>query len=343
MREDIISGAFPYNTRLPSKRVLADELGVSTVTVEHAYFLLCDEGYIEARERSGFFAIFRKNDGFAAFESESYHRPPTPHTEEKYPGFPFPKLAQTMRAILSERGEDILKKSPNSGCIELREALARYLMRNRGMKLDPRQIIIGSGSEYLYGLIISLLGRDKIYAIESPSYKQIENVYKSEGVRYEALPLSHDGIESEALRESRASVLHTTPYRSYPTGITATASKRHEYIRWAERAGGIIIEDDFESEFSLTGKPLDTLFSLSGQKNTIYINSFSKTLSPALRVGYAVLPHELLSHFKETLGFYSCTVPTFEQLVIARLIESGDFERHINRTRRKLRANISEK
>lgn len=338
VREDIINGVYPYNTRLPSKRLLCDELGVSTVTVEHAYSLLCDEGYVEARERSGFFVMFRKTDGFAS---------PTPETAgnqikvaahlHSSPDFSFTVLGRAMRKVMADYAETILEKSPNSGCSELKDAIRKYLSRNRGMNVDLCQIIVGSGAEYLYGLIIAMLGRGQVYAIESPSYQKIEQVYGAAEVEYELLPLSGDGIDSAALASSRATVLHTTPYRSFPSGITASANKRHEYIRWSGRGNRIIVEDDFESEFSVSTKPEDTLFSLSDHDNVIYLNTFSKTISPSLRVGYMVLPRRLTEAFEEKLGFYSCTVPTFEQLVIAELINGGDFERHINRVRRRIR------
>ena len=337
IREDIIGGSYPYNSKLPSKRLLSDELGVSTVTVEHAYALLCDEGYIESRERSGFFVVFRKSDGFAASaESHTQHRIAS-QSDHTYPDFPFSVLGKTMRKMLSDYAEVLLEKSPNAGCAELREAIKKYLIRNRGMNVESEQIIIGSGAEYLYGLIIAMLGRRRIYGIESPSYQKIEQVYSVTEVTYDLLPLSHDGIDSKALAKSKATVLHTTPYRSFPTGITASANKRHEYIRWSSKKGRMIIEDDFESEFSVSSKPEDTLFSLSEYDNVIYLNTFSKTISPALRVGYMVLPKCLVSEFEKKLGFYSCTVPTFEQFVLAELINNGDFERHINRVRRNKR------
>jgi GntR family transcriptional regulator/MocR family aminotransferase len=199
------------------------------------------------------------------------------------------------------------------------------------------QIVIGSGSEYLYGLIVELLGRDKTIAIEYPSYKKIEEVYRATEIRYESLPLTQTGIESQALAATGADILHTTPYRSYPSGVTATASKRHEYIRWASVSGRYIIEDDVESEFSVSTKPTETLFALSAHDNVIYLNTFSKTISPSLRVGYMVLPAHLVEVYHDKLGFYSCTVPTFMQYVLTELIENGDFERHINRVRRNLR------
>ncbi len=337
IKEDIVRGILPYGSKLPSKRLLADETETSTVTVEHAYALLCDEGYIEAKERSGFFVIFRQSDGFSAVSQEI--TPPLLIKEEPhaYPDFPFSVLSKTMRNILTLYGEGILSRSPGEGCQALRDSLARYLARNRGIHIGAEQIVVGAGAEYLYGLIVELLGRERVFGIESPSYEKIEQVYRAADVRIEPLPLSRDGIDSIALSQTAADVLHTTPYRSFPSGVTASASKRHEYVRWADREDRFIIEDDYESEFSVSKKPEDTLFSLTRSDNVIYLNSFSKTVSPSLRIGYMVLPRRLLSVFREKLGFYSCTVPTYEQLVIASLLDNGDFERHINRVRRNMR------
>ncbi len=334
-----MAGVYSYNGKLPSKRTLADTVGVSTVTVEHAYALLSEEGYIEARERSGYYVIFRTDDGFAIPGRTPL---PTVHHTDGVPEFPFSVLARTMRGVLSDYGESILDRPDNAGCEELRQAVRRYLARSRGIQAGVDQIVIGSGSEYFYSLIVDLLGRDQVYGIEAPSYKKIEQVYRAAQVRYEMLPLGRDGIDSAALRSSRADVLHISPYRSFPSGVTATASKRHEYLRWAGE-GRVIIEDDFESEFSMSKKPEETLFSHTQQENVIYMNTFSRTVSPSLRVGYMVLPRHLAEEFEKKLGFYSCTVPTYIQLVLARLIDSGDFERHINRVRRKKRKENEQK
>lgn len=340
IRDDIISENYPYGSKLPSKRSLAEETGVSTITVEHAYALLCDEGYIETRERSGYIVIFRKTDGFAA-ASEQRPEHFTYHDVHTYPEFPMSVLSKTMRKVLTEHADMAMERSPNSGCLELREAIRQYLARNRGIKVDVDQIIIGSGSEYLYRLIVELLGRNLVYAIEKPSYQKIEEVYRATEIEYDSLPLTNTGIDSRALAKTKAHVLHTTPYRSYPSGVMATASKRHEYIRWAEKAGRYIIEDDFESEFSVSTKPTETLFALSEQDNVIYLNTFSMTISSSLRTGYMVLPKHLVESFQKKLGFYSCTVPTFMQYVLTELIKNGDFERHINRVRRKKRKELS--
>lgn len=356
LREDIVRGVYPYGGKLPSKRLVAGELQLSTVTVEHAYALLDDEGYVKSRQRSGYYVSFRTDEGFTAPpEAEpgrgSLPQRNAPHEEssrERQDGydpegaagrteFPFSVLAKTMRKVISDRGETILDRSPNMGVAELRGAISRYLGRSRGIAADAGQIVIGSGSEYLYGLIVELLGRDRIYGIEAPSYKKIEQVYRACDVRVEKLPLGSDGIKSAALRDSRADILHISPYRSFPSGVTASASKRHEYIRWAAKPGRYLVEDDFESEFSVLTKPEETLFSLASEDNVIYMNTFSQTVSPSLRAGYMVLPRRLAAEFAERLGFYACTVPTYLQYVLAELIDSGEFERHINRVRRKKR------
>ena len=341
IRQEIISEVYPLDSKLPSKRLMTEETGISIITVEHAYALLQEEGYIQSRERSGYFVCFRKNDGFAGstdIRNEEYGNAPISAEQHE---FPFSVLSKTMRKVISEYGEEILDRSPNEGTQKLRSAISRYLERSRGIKADASQIIIGAGSEYLYNLIAGLLGRDKIYAIEAPSYKRIEEVYQSIGIQYEKLALGRDGITSEALKNSKADVLHVTPYRSYPSGVSASASKRHEYLRWAKEQGRYIIEDDYESEFSVLRKPEDTLFSQSEQDNVIYMNTFSKTISPALRTGYMILPKHLVQSFDQALGFYSCTVPTYIQFVLAELIDQNDFERHINRVRRNKRKQLT--
>ena len=335
IRSDITSTLYKYGDKLPSKRILAEETQTSVITVEHAYAILCDEGYIESRERSGYFVTYRRADFVPISESEIHTIPTENHY---YTGeFPFSVLAKTMRNVISKYGQAILTKSPNAGCFELRKAIADYLARGKGINVSYNQIVIGSGAEYLYGLIVQFLGRDKIYALENPSYEKIHSVYKANGANCDLLKLGKDGILTSQLAETGASVLHITPFRSFPSGITASASKRNEYIKWATDRGGIIIEDDFNSEFTVSTKNEDTVFSLEPKRSVIYVNTFTKTIAPSMRIGYMVLPKELTKVFFDKMGFYSCTVPVFEQYVLAEFIANGDFERHINRTRRKLR------
>ena len=359
LRQDITEGIFTYGTKLPSKRLLAEETGVSVITVEHAYAILADEGYIEARPRSGYFAIYRAGDFLshgehppvtnamtttaacvpaasisnAATLSDAASQAPSSTMQTDTP-FPFSVLARTMRKVLTDYGQEILSPSPNHGCPQLRGAIASYLARSHGIAVRPEQIIIGSGAEYLYTLIAQLLGQEHIFALESPSYAKIQRVYEASGVHCDLLTLGSDGIRSSELKRTQATVLHVTPFNSFPSGITASASKRREYLLWAQRRKGYIIEDNYDSELTVSRKKEDPLFSLPDADRVIYLNTFSRTIAPSIRVGYMLLPQTLMDPFEETLGFYSCTVPLFEQYVLAELLDSGDFERHINRVRR---------
>ena len=335
LRGDIVSGVYPNGKKLPSKRLLAEQTGVSVITVEHAYAILCDEGYLEPRERSGYFVSYSAADCFPVAEPDSVRQ--LPSARDLADDFPFSVLAKTMRRVLSEYGESILVKSPNNGCTELRKAIAAYLVRCRGINVAPSQIVIGSGAEYLYGLIVQLLGRERVFALENPSYEKIRRVYLANGVTCDMLRLGGDGIRTSELARTDASVLHVTPFHSFPSGITASAGKRSEYIRWAHSRGGYIVEDDFDSEFTLSSKAEDTLFSLEPKRSVLYLNTFSKTIAPSMRLGYMVLPESLTDAFEQSVGFYSCTVPVFEQYVLAELLSNGDFERHINRVRRRRR------
>lgn len=336
LREEIVSGLYPLGSKLPSKRDLADRFGVSVITVEHAYSMLAEEGYLQSRQRSGYFVTYEETDHFAS-PAPAAGRSLPPREPLQADTFPFSVYARTLRRVLTEYGESVLQRSPNSGCEELRHAICRYLARSRRLVISPEQIIIGAGAEYLYGLILQLLGREQIYGIEDPSYEKIEQVYRADGVTCRLLPLGWDGIESSALAATDATVLHISPYRSFPSGVTASAAKKREYLRWAQRTGGVIIEDDFESEFTPSSKPEETVFSLDEGERVIYLNTFSRTVAPSVRVGYMVLPQPLLKRFDRTLDFYSCTVPTLSQYVLAELLDSGEFERHLNRIRRKNR------
>ena len=387
IREDITNGICPFQSKLPSKRYLASETGTSVITVQHAYDLLADEGYIEPRERSGYYVIYKENELFpVAFAADDFvsadsasgsgsaahtaasgsaahtassdvaaggvhaglSDPAEPHEISDIPirgpivtpeqeQFPFNTLARKARKVLSEYGESLLERSPNSGTVLLREAIAQYLARSRRMNVAPDQIVIGSGSEYLYNLIVQILGRERTFALEDPSYEKIRLVYEASGVHCEMLPMDREGVRLSSLRHSKASVLHVTPFNSYPSGITATASRRAGYIKWASSEDRYIIEDDFDSEFSMSTKAENTLFSLEPQRSVIYMNTFTRTISPAVRVGYMVLPAEQSAAMKEKISIYSCTVPVFTQHLLAELIRSGDFERHINRVRRRRR------
>lgn len=333
-REDIVKGVLSYGSKLPSKRLLAEETSTSVITVEHTYSILCEEGYIEARQRSGYFVIYKESDFFSNAETVSAVGLQKEYVHDVKCEFPFTVLSKTMRKVLAEYQEEILVKSPNHGCMELRGAICNYLARNNGISVCPEHIIIGSGAEYFYSLIVQLLGNGRKFALENPSYNKIQKVYEANGVTCDMLELGQDGIKSKELDRTDATVLHITPFHSFPSGVTASASKRQEYLRWAEKRNGYIIEDNYDSELTVSKKNEDTVFSLSDKGTVIYLNTFSHTIAPSVRIGYMVLPKQMAEKFQEKLGFYSCSVPVFEQYVLAELINSGDFERHINRVRR---------
>ena len=330
LRDDIVAGRLKDGAKLPSKRFAAAELGVSVITVEHAYGLLEEEGYIQSRQRSGYYVCFGGSAPALLRPTPQEQRADAPRD------FPFSVLARTMRRVLSDSGERILSRAPNRGCTELRQAIAAYLARSRGIIADPEQIIVGSGAEYLYGLVVQLLGRGCMFALEDPSYEKIRLVYEANGADCVMLKMGADGIRSDVLFGCAAGALHVTPYHSFPSGVTSSASKRHEYAAWAEERGAYIIEDDYDSEFSAAAKQVETIFSVAPER-VIYINTFSKTFAPSMRMGYMLLPAPLMREYAERLDFYSCTVPVFEQLVLAEFIDNGDFERYINRRRREMR------
>ena len=339
VKSKILCGDYTAGQKLPSKRVMADMLGCSIVTVENAYALLEEEGYIRSRERSGYFV---ESIDLSIGAVPTAKRAPLPHIKESRAlpeerDFEYSLWFKTIRKVISERGEELFVKAPSKGCAILRNAISDYLYRYRGMSADPHRIIIGSGSEQLYEIAVKLLGREKIYGIEDPSYKQIKAVYLGTGARICPLRFCDDGIDSVELFGKSFDVLHVTPFHSYPSGITTPISKRYEYLKWAQLKESYIIEDDFDSEFFIPGHPIESLYSLDSNNSVIYINTFSKSLSPSMRMGYMILPDALIPAYDKILGSFSCSVPVLDQYVLAEFINSGNFERHLNRVRRKIK------
>lgn len=353
IKEDILSGRIPSDAQLPSKRALAEHLGIGVITVEAAYSQLLDEGYIFSRARSGFYvnqlqlptshpAVDKPAQDKPRFSEPSSPPAQTPTDHRHTVDFPFASFLHIVREVLNDYRDRLPLRPPNAGTEELRSAISSYLLRYRGMSAAPEQIIIGSGSEYLYGLVAQLFDRRMIYAIEGQSYEKIRLVYSAYARPYELLPMDSCGVSSEGLRNSQAGVLHVTPFHSYPTGITAPAAKRYEYLAWAEARNAFIVEDDFESEFAVQKKPLETMYAMDHTGSVIYLNTFTKSLAPSMRVGYMVLPERLLPAYREKLGFYSCTVPSLDQYVLAEYISRGYLEKRLNRIRRQLRQNSPE-
>lgn len=330
LKDAIAAGIWPPGSKLPSKRALAADLGVSVITVEHALALLADEGLVEPRERSGVFVLPQGGTTpprRAALEEMSL---PTSVPAD----FPFNALARIMRRTLADKGERILAKSPPLGTIELRGAIRRYLARSRALDVDEGQILIGSGAEALYSLVVQLLGRKTVFALEDPCWEKIRRAYEANGASWVALPMDSGGIAQTALDGCRAGALHVTPYRSYPSGITASAASRAAYAAWAEEHGAWVIEDDYDAELAVPRGRIETVAALLPER-TLYLSTFSKTVAPSFRTGYLVLPAPLMEKYRAELGFYSCSVPVYDQYVLAEFIDSGELERSLSRRKKK--------
>lgn len=340
IREDILTGTLLPGEKLPSKRALASNLEVGKTTVEAAYAQLLEEGYISSRERSGFFV--------EAVEPQKKARPVQPVTESvplprqgaDLTGngtgqFPFSVWIRLQREVILDYGERLLLPVDSRGAPETRTAIAKNLGDFRGMTVDPENILIGAGTDFLYNLLLQLLGQDKVYGVEDPGYGKIRKIYAAGGVRCLPIPMDESGIRPDSLGGAR--VLHISPSHHFPTGIVMPLHRRRALIDWARRTEGFIIEDDYDTEFRFRGHPLPPMQTMDPER-VIYMNTFSKTLFPSIRISYMVLPAGLMARFREKLGFYGCTVPSFEQYTLARFLDRGYFEKHINRMRKFYRA-----
>lgn len=350
IKNDILNGVLTIGEKLPSKRNFAKNLNISTITVENAYAQLMAEGYIYSLPKKGYFVAdistsVLENTTNTFFPATDAPVTEVPVTQKPYfadfvsnsitaDNFPFSIWAKIIREVISEECDALMTNPPAGGIPELRNAIAQYLFQFRGMKVDPAQIIIGAGTEYLYGLLIQLLGNNNTFGVEDPGYRKIAQIYNSHRANCKHIPLDNYGVELGALEESGADIIHISPSHHYPTGIVTPISRRYELLGWASKSSSrYIIEDDYDCEFRLQGKPIPSLQSIDVMEKVIYINTFSKSLASTIRISYMVLPHHLLERFYRQLGFYSCTVSNFEQYTLAHFISQGYFEKHINRTR----------
>lgn len=352
IREDILTGRLSAGEKLPSKRMLARHLSVSVITVENAYAQLMAEGYIYSQPKRGFFVeklvseelprakTIRVPEKSAADRAEQpvwFADLVTNHIPAE--NFPLSTWVKLLRSELSEKGEELMQVPSAQGRRELQEAIAGHLYHFRGVSAEPDQIVIGAGTEYLYGLLVQFFGRDKRYGVEEPGYQKPAMIYESNGAESVAIPMDEAGVETAALEAAEVDVLHISPSHHFPTGIVMPISRRYELLGWcARREGRYILEDDYDCEFRTSGKPIPTLQSIDASDRVIYINTFSKTLASTIRISYMVLPRSLVRPFREKLGFYACTVSSFEQLVLAQFIQKGYFEKHLNRMRNHYKA-----
>ena len=343
IRRDIRSGVIAGGTRLPSKRALAAHLSVSVGTVEQAYDLLVSGGYVNPKQGSGFYVQPGRAGGSAPMPDEGREAPDAePDAPIDFKAnkcslglFPAETWARIMRRTLSERNPILFETVPFNGLEVLRRAIASYLYEFRGISTSPECIVIGAGTEYLYGRLLQLLGRESVIAIGDPGYKKLADVSRSFGTLWDYIPVDEEGLVIDHLKGSMASVVHVSPANHFPTGAVMSQERREALLEWvAEKPQRFIIEDDYDSELRFSGRALPPLATQDTTNSTIYLNTFSKTLVPSIRISYLVLPEVLMDLYRRQMSFYSCTVSSFEQCALAEFISRGYFERHISRLRR---------
>lgn len=342
IRADIISGVIKGGEKLPSKRDFASHLGVSKVTVESAYSCLISEGYVYSIEKVGYFAeenlvIRSDNKSYESVKENDTKIFNVDLLSNSVPNeqFPFSVWSRIMREVIFEYSREILDPIQYNGTLVFREAICKYLFEEKGMNVAPSQVVVGAGSEYLYSLLIKLLGTEKKYGIENPSYHKIKKIYELHNANVSYIDVCNNSIDLKSVIQADINVLHLSPSHNFPTGSIINIKQRYEIISWAnERVDRYIIEDEFDSELRFNSRPLPPMQTLDTQDKVIYINTFSKTVAPSIRISYMVLPSSLADIYESKFKFISCTVPSFEQYILAKFISMGYFERHLNRMKK---------
>lgn len=341
IKRSIEEGYLKKNEKLPSKRKLAAYLKISQTTVESAYSQLLAEGYIMSKPKVGYFVTTdlellytkkhsRKEDVEVKVKEEYTIDFKTNQIDSSI--FPFDRFAKIEREVVLDKLKANLNRGDIFGNYEFRKEIADILLDYRGIITKPEQIVIGSGSEHLILLLVMLLGRDKVYAVEDPSYVKNYQLYNAYGVKIKAVGLDNEGVRINLLNSLGVEIVHTTPSHQFPTGIVTPVKRRVELLNWASlKKGRFIIEDDYDSEFRFFGNPIPAMKGMDKFDRVIYMNSFSKTLAPAFRVSFMVLPEELIRVYQERLDFFSSSVPIVNQLTLCEFLKSGEYEKHLNR------------
>lgn len=344
IKAEIQSGRISYNTKLPSKRKLSSYLKLSQNTIQTAYDQLIEEGYAVPIERKGFYVC--KIDNIIKLDSQKEYREfdnqfdqPVVEYDFSYHGvdmhtFPFTTWRKLNKEVINEYDKELLQLGDSQGHDSLRRSIAGYLHQSRGVNCSPGQIIISSGTEFLMQILIQLFGRQVIYGIENPGYEKLNLVFKSNQAKFKAVNIDEGGMMLQEIIKSQADILCITPAHQFPSGEIMPINRRVQIINWANEANGrYIIEDDYDSEFKYSGKPIPAMQGLDTGEKVIYMGAFSKSLSPSVRVSYMVLPAHLMKKYIANLSFIICPVPVIEQKVLSRFIEDGYFERHLNKMR----------
>lgn len=357
IRDEIRQGKLLAGEKLPSTRSLAEYLQVARSTVDFAYGQLVAEGYVEARPNRGYF-VSQVEELFHFSESEQQ----MPYSEDraqrnemicisdtdpalvKYDfsphaislkDFPYATWKKITKHILVDANSEMFTLGDAKGDKQLRETISRYLYSSRGVNCQSEQIIIGAGTDYLFMLLEKILGRHVPIAMEDPTYKRAYRVFQSFDYEIQAIPVDEYGMNVEKLRETNARVAYVMPSHQYPTGVVMPIGRRMELLKWAmEREDRYLIEDDYDSEFRYKGKPVPSLQASDRDGRVIYMGTFSKSIAPAIRVGYMVLPLKLLKVYQETCGFYASTVSRIDQRILNEFIKDGYFERYLNKMRK---------
>lgn len=350
IRDEIRKGKLPIGEKLPSTRSLAEYLQVARSTVDAAYGQLVAEGYLEARPCRGYFVS--PVEGLLAISPDV--------SDEKIPSdivpggkeeafleydfsphaislkdFPFATWKKITKNILVDANSEMFALGEPQGDYALRETIARYLHSSRGVNCRPEQVIVGAGNDYLFMLLEKILGRHVPVAMEEPTYKRAYRVFQSFAYEIQAIPMDESGMDVERLRETKARIAYVMPSHQYPTGVVMPIGRRMELLKWAsEKEDRYIIEDDYDSEFRYRGKPIPALQAQDAGGRVIYMGTFSKSIAPAIRVGYMVLPLRLVRTYQENCGFYASTVSRIDQRILNEFIRDGYFERYLNKMRK---------
>ncbi|OHP71836.1 PLP-dependent aminotransferase family protein [Staphylococcus sp. HMSC062C03] len=352
LKNQIIEGQYQAQDKFPSKRQLSEHLSLSHTTIEHAYQLLLDEGFIYSKPRSGYYVsdiqslpVININNQFIEIE------PKTPESKQYKYAFNLAEIdaeyfpLNLFRKYAKEAFEDnelaLLEKGDIQGELNLRQQIAHYLFNSRGVSCHPNQIVIGSSTEQLLNMITDLL-KTSSFIIEKPSYPPIKHVLDKNKHNYIQATVEKDGINMMSIINSNNDIVYITPSHQFPTGYVMNLKKRTQLIKWAHQQNSrYIIEDDYDSEFRYYGKPIPALQSLDKNDKVIYISTFSKSLYPSCRIAYIVLPQKLLQSYLSMPYKESNTVPVHIQQIIANFMSSGSFERHLNKMRKIYREKLN--
>ena len=348
LKQEIQAGNLSAGQKLPSKRKLAEQLAISVNTVDTAYTQLEAEGFVQASPRRGFFVL---ETGFLPQavvppapaplnlpEEPAYQVDfsPTGMAREQ---FPFSTWRKLMKLCFNEYDPHLLLRTEPQGDLGLRHAVAEYLYRARGVSCTPEQVIIGAGTDNLLLMLSYILPETTTLAVENPLYNQAHRLFARMGHPLCAVPVTPEGIDITALPRNENVVVYTTPSHQYPLGYAMPIGQRTALLRWSSHGPGrYIIEDDYDSEFRYFSRPIPSLQSIDTLGRVIYLGTFSRSVAPALRISYMVLPQKLLSAYHKQYYGYASTVSGFEQAVLREFMISGRFETHVNRMRSYYRA-----